>query len=49
MARTAKDLAPILALAPKTSPWRPLKAKVGRRVLTDDYGNLIITHTWLRW
>jgi len=50
MARTTEDLAPILRSAPKTSPWRPLKAKPGRRVWTDDYGNLItITRTWRRW
>ncbi|MBT3495058.1 MAG: fused MFS/spermidine synthase [Rhodospirillaceae bacterium] len=50
MARTARDLAPVLASAPAASPWKMLKAKPGRRVWTDDYGNLItITRTWSRW
>jgi len=50
MARTTADLAPILASAPDDSPWQPLVARPGRRVWTDDYGNLItITRTWLRW
>jgi hypothetical protein len=50
IARAEKDLAPILESAPKASPWMVLKSVTGRRVWTDDYGNLItITRTWLRW
>jgi hypothetical protein len=50
MARTADDLAPVLASAPEESPWKPLEAKPGRRVWTDDFGNLItITYFWRRF
>ena len=50
MARSAEDLAPVFASAPKNDPWRPLLAEPGRRVWTDDYGNLItITRTWRRF
>ena len=47
MARSEGDLAPLLTAAPKDSPWRSLEARPGRRVWTDDYGNLItITRAW---
>jgi hypothetical protein len=44
MARTGRDLKPIL----EGGKWRRLVPRPGRRVWTDDYGNLItIMHWWL--
>ncbi len=38
-----------LALLAKDNRWRALTAKPGRRVWTDDYGNLLgVTRIWLR-
>ena len=44
MARTKADLEPVLA----GGRWRPLAAQPGRRVWTDDYGNLLGIMRWYR-
>ncbi len=48
IARRERDLLPLRQI-PKWHHWRPLAADAGRRVWTDDYGNLLgVTRTWLR-
>ncbi len=44
MARTRADLAPVLT----GGGWRRLAAHPGRRVWTDDYGNLVSIMRWWR-
>lgn len=46
MARSSRDIAPLVP----SIDWRELTAQPGRRVWTDDYGNLVgVMRVWRKW
>jgi hypothetical protein len=49
MARSLQDLRPLIQ-ASSAGRWRKLASQPGRRVWTDDYGNLLgVMRIWRKW